>query len=91
MTTMQDMPATATRASMSAILVSDTRWAREAREALRLAGERGLRLDEDQLIVSDVRDLQALVTELRLVPIPRAHVPHTAHRLRLYLGGCAAV
>lgn len=73
-----------------AVLAGETAWAREAREALQLARERGLDLDEEQLIVSDVRDLQALVSELRLISIPRAHVPHTAHHLRHYLEGAAA-
>lgn len=69
-----------------AALAGQTTWAAVAREALRLARERGLSLNEDELAWSDVRDLQALVSELRSIAIPRARVPHGAHRLRLSLG-----
>lgn len=93
MATMNDTAATPTTVagkSIYAALAGGSSWAREAREALRLARERGLHLDEGQVALSDVRDLQALVAELRLIPVPRAHVPRAAHRLRLYLDGCAA-
>lgn len=35
-------------------------WCREARIVVALAAQRNIRLDEDQLVISDVRDLQAL-------------------------------
>lgn len=35
-------------------------WSREARRVHELAARRGVRLDEQTLIFSDVRDLQAL-------------------------------
>ena len=43
-------------------------WSREARALLALAQERGVALDDDTLVYSDVRDLQAMQTRLGTAP-----------------------
>jgi hypothetical protein len=81
--------ATTFAASFGRALRTESAWTREVRAVLHLAEERGLCLDEDRLLLSDVRDLQALGGELRALPSPRAHVHRAAQpRLRRYLAGC---
>ena len=70
-------------------LRTESAWTREARAVLRLADERGLCLDEERLLLSDVRDLQALRAELEALPVPRAHVRRAAQPvLSRYLARC---
>ena len=50
---------------MTEALTGGGAWRREARAVVALAAQLGLMLDEQMLIVSDVRDLQALALRLQ--------------------------
>jgi hypothetical protein len=56
---------------MTEVITGGGAWRREARVVLALAAQQGLVLDEQALIFSDVRDLQALALHLQ------AWAPHT--------------
>lgn len=47
------------------LLTGSDAWSREARQVSRLAAEAGAPLDEDELILLDVRDLQGMAERLR--------------------------
>jgi hypothetical protein len=49
------------------IMAGGGAWSREARALLTLAQERGIALDDETLIYSDVRDLQAMQSHLTVV------------------------
>ncbi|HLJ82197.1 MAG TPA: hypothetical protein VKT52_11970 [Ktedonobacterales bacterium] len=50
---------------LKAIMDGGGAWSREARAVLALAQERGVTLDDDTLVYSDVRDLQAMQWRLQ--------------------------
>lgn len=50
---------------LKTIMCGQTAWSREARAALALAEERGVALDHDALVYSDVHDLQAMQWHLQ--------------------------
>ncbi|HLZ25513.1 MAG TPA: hypothetical protein VKQ30_25600 [Ktedonobacterales bacterium] len=52
---------------LKAINTGRDAWSREARALLALAQERGIALDDNALIYSDVRDLQTIQTRLQVV------------------------
>lgn len=62
------------------LLAAGDAWTREARIVLDLAAHLGVTLDEETLLLSDVRDLQALQHRLRSQRQPRgrAHDPRRA-------------
>jgi hypothetical protein len=47
------------------IMCSHNAWGREARVLLAVAQEHGVRFDDDMLMTSDVRDLQAMQVQLQ--------------------------
>lgn len=50
---------------LKAIMDGSGAWSREARSLLALAQERGVTLDDNTLVYSDVRDLQAMEWRLQ--------------------------
>ena len=61
---------------LSDLLATPGSWSREARSTVTLAHERGLCLDDERLIYSDVRDLitlQRLLREIEIAPVH--HLP----------------
>ena len=50
---------------LKAIMDGGGAWSREARAVLALAQERGVTLDDDTLVYSDVRDLQTMQWRLQ--------------------------
>jgi hypothetical protein len=52
---------------LNEIMAGGGAWSREARALLALAQERGVALDDETLIYSDVRDLQAMQSHFSVV------------------------
>jgi hypothetical protein len=57
----------------------DDAWSREACLALREAARVGLALDEEQLLLGDVRDVQALYSSLRRMTPHAVRLNRTRH------------
>jgi hypothetical protein len=74
----------AQQTQLSEILALPGSWGREARAALGLAGEHGVRLDVVRLVYSDVRDLISLQHALRQLGASAAS-RHLPRELRPYL------
>jgi hypothetical protein len=65
------------QACLTDLLATPGSWSREARTVLSMASERGICLDDERLIYSDVHDLVTLERELRQIATAdvRRHLP----------------
>ncbi len=75
--------ANAGQAPLDELLAVPGSWGREARAVVSLAADRGICLDDESLIYSDVRDLITLERELRQIEF--AGVRHLPRELRGYV------